>query len=72
MIDLLLIWYAVIAIGTGASIYVTTRHPEKKAENVRMLPHWLATITAHSEALEGYQDPLYFVDSEKAHAKTRS
>lgn len=68
MIDLLLIWYAAIAIGFGASVYRTTREPETKPQHVRMLPPWLSNITAHAEALEGYQDPLFFADSDAKHA----
>lgn len=71
MIDLLLLWYAVVAIGTGASIYVTTREPEKKAEHVKMLPPWLANLAAHTEPIEGYQDPLFFADSERKNVRTK-
>lgn len=65
--DALLAWYLAVLVGFGVSVRHTTREQETKPPHVRMLPPWLASITAHAEALEGYQDPLFFPESDKQH-----
>lgn len=69
--DALLIWYFAVAVGCAASVRHATREPETKPEHVRVLPPWLANITAHTEPLDGYQDTLFFSDSEKDHARSK-
>ena len=69
--DALLAWYLAVFIGFGVSVRHKTREQEMKPPHVRMLPPWLATITAHVEALEGYQDPLFFPETDKQHGTTQ-
>ena len=69
--DALLAWYLAVLIGFGLSVRHTTREQEMKPPHVRILPPWLATITAHAEALEGYQDPLFFPETDKQHGTTQ-
>ena len=71
MMDLLIAWYVAVFLGFGATTYARTREPETRPAHVRVLPPWLATITAHAEALEGYQDPLFFPESDKQHGTTQ-
>jgi len=69
--DALLAWYLAVFIGFGVSVRHTIREQETKPPHVRVLPPWLATITSHVEPLDGYQDPLFFADSEKDHARSK-
>jgi hypothetical protein len=70
MMDLLIGWYLAVFLGFGATTYARTREPETRPPQVRMLPPWLADLTAHTEPLEGYQDPLFFTDSKQEHGTT--
>lgn len=69
--DALLAWYLAVFLGFGASVRHTTREPESKPPHVRSIPPWLANITAYTEPIEGYQDPLFFTDSDKHAAKQK-
>lgn len=66
--DALLAWYLAVFIGFGVSVRQTTKEQEPKPPHVRVLPPWLATITAHIEPLDGYQDPLFSTDHDTQHA----
>lgn len=57
--DALLAWYFAVFLGFGLSVRHATKKPENKPPHVRKLQPWLANITAYTEPIEDYQDPLF-------------
>ena len=57
--DALLIWYSACAIGFCAAVRHNTKAPDERPPHARVLPRWLADLTAHTEPLDGYQDPIF-------------
>ena len=70
MIDLLLLWYLAVYAGLGLSLYLTTRGTKKNTSH-RVMPAWLTSIIAHSEPIDGWEDPLFYSDSEVKHGRSK-
>jgi hypothetical protein len=70
MTTLLALWYAAVYVGLGVSLYLTLREPKKKTVR-RTMPAWLTSIIAHSEPIDGWEDPLFYSDSEVKHGRSK-